>query len=147
MAAPIGNNYNMKYKTPEERQALCKLVCDHLKEGYDQGTFKPCDWDTVERYIKDFPEDFPSEKVEQARRTGYLRLEKLGMLGMIGKLTGFNATVWIFMMKNKMGWRDKRDITSDGGKFDTGLSAIAALLQDAYNEPEEEEKKPNEDSS
>src|SRR5688572_10998862 len=36
--------------------------------------------------------------------------EQIGMAGMTGKISGFNATVWIFNMKNRFGWRDARDV-------------------------------------
>lgn len=32
--------------------------------------------------------------------------EQLGIDGMLGKVKGFNATIWIFNMKNRFRWRD-----------------------------------------
>lgn len=111
MPAPVGNNYNKKWKTPEERKKACEAVCEHLAQGLSQDCFPDADWDTVERYIKDFPEDFPAEKIKEARRKGRMFWEGAGRDGAIGKIPNFNATSWIFNMKNryKEDWRDKHD--------------------------------------
>jgi hypothetical protein len=111
MSAPEGNNYNMKWKTPEERKAACESVCKHLEQGLSQNCFPDADWDTVERYMKEFPQDFPSEKIKEARRKGRMLWEGMGRDGAFGKVPNFNATSWIFNMKNryKEDWRDKHE--------------------------------------
>lgn len=32
--------------------------------------------------------------------------EEIGMLGMLGKIKGFKASVWIYIMKSRFGWRN-----------------------------------------
>lgn len=113
MSAPVGNNYAMKYKTSEERQALCQKYIDYVKLGRSKEYFPECDYDTFQRYCRDFPEDFPTEKIAEAERTGLGRLEEFGFAGMLGKIPGFNVTAWIFIMKNRAKWRDKFDVTSN----------------------------------
>lgn len=39
-----------------------------------------------------------------------LTLESIGLKGMMGKLPGFNASTFIFTMKNKCNWSDKQEI-------------------------------------
>lgn len=36
------------------------------------------------------------------------------MAGIVGKIPGFNASVWIFNMKNRFKWRDRHDIEVQG---------------------------------
>ncbi len=108
MPAPKGNNFNVKWKTPEDRKAACEAVCAHLAEGFSKASFPLADWDTVERYMADFPEDFPAKKVEKALRLQKFEWERLGLKGVRGEIDGFNATAWIFNMKNRFRaeWND-----------------------------------------
>ena len=41
--------------------------------------------------------------------------ERLGVRGAAGLVDGFNATAWIFNMKNRAHWRDKHEVTGEGG--------------------------------
>ena len=72
---------------------------------------------TVKKYIKEYPEDFDSEKIEAAKRESLLFWEKMGIDGTRGKIPFFNAGSWIFNMKNRAGWTDKVD-HDHGGKVE-----------------------------
>jgi hypothetical protein len=118
LAAPKGNDFNVKWKTPEERQAACDAFCAHIAEGYSMDSFPDASAKTIRSYAKAYPEDFPAEKLERAARESLLVWERLGMQGAKGEIAGFNATSWIFNMKNRAGWRDKIEATTppgDGG--------------------------------
>lgn len=128
MAAPIGNNFNQKYKTSEERQTLCKAYCDYIKQGYSKSFFPECDYDTFEAYCAKFPEDFPTDIIKQAEREGMHALEKIGFESSLGQIKGFVPASWIFIVKKKLGWRDKSDVTSDGEKINVIFDA--SLKQD-----------------
>lgn len=120
MAAPKGNDYNVKWKTPEERKAVCKKYCKHLSQGLSEKSFPECDIKTIKRYVEDYPKDFPPDLIADAKRRGRLLWEKAGLDGMwMGNK--FNDRVWSFNMKNryKEDWRDSHDITSGGEKLDT----------------------------
>ncbi len=112
-SAPSGNDYAVKFVTPEERQALCKAWCDHIRHGYSKESFPLCSYKTLEHYAKKFPSDFPSDIREQAYREGMLKWEKIGMGGTSGKLRGFNAMSYKFIIQNKYGWKDKQEMSSD----------------------------------
>lgn len=117
-----GNNYAMKWKTSEERKRICALLCKHLSEGFHQDMFEEADWDTVERYMKDFPEDFPSDQITHAKRLGYKFLYHLGLKGTAGELKGrFNDKSWKFIMQNKYAWKERHDFTSDDEKLESPI--------------------------
>ena len=111
MAAPKGNNFNKKWKTSLDRKKAFKAVCDHIESGLSRQSFPLADWDTVEAYLKDFPEDFPADRLQEAFRRQRLKWEEWGIDGMRGKIPGFNATTWKFNMKNRFPreWRDKQE--------------------------------------
>jgi len=115
MAAPKGNNYNKKWKTKEERQAAFRAICEHLASGLSKACLPMCDWDTVEAYMDNHPDDFPADKLREAMRRQMLVWEKIGLEGTMGEIKGFNATSWSFNMKNRFprDWRDKQDIDFD----------------------------------
>jgi hypothetical protein len=118
MPAPKGNNYGKKWKTPEDRKAACAAVCEHLSKGLSKKCFPLADWDTVEAYIRDYPEDFPSEKIKEAERLNLKFWESIGVDGATGANKDFNAASWIFNMKNRFrsDWTDttKQDVNVTG---------------------------------
>lgn len=111
MAAPEDNNYAMKFKTPEERQALRDAYIQHIQSGLSDECFPECDMDTFHRYEQDFPEDFPTDMLNAARRRRQLFWEKAGVDGTMGQIKGFNAKSWQFNMGNRFGWKEKREDT------------------------------------
>ncbi len=113
MPAPKGNDFAKKWKTPEERQAVCERFCLHIGKGFSMDCFPDASAKTIRHYVKAYPDDFPPEKLEEAARRGLLWWERLGRAGAAGKISHFNATAWIFNMKNRAGWRDKSDIQAD----------------------------------
>lgn len=108
MAAPAGNDFNMKFKTSEERKALCDDWCLHLTEGFTRESFPRCDPQTFRRYMRDFPDDFDTQKIKEAEAYQIMQWEK--RLHRIADTNEGNATAVIFGLKNIAGWRDKQDI-------------------------------------
>tara|TARA_R110000765_G_scaffold48435_4_gene99071 strand:- start:5744 stop:6190 length:447 start_codon:yes stop_codon:yes gene_type:complete len=120
IGAPKGNNNSLKWKTPDARQKAFDEVCKHLEAGYSKMSFPLADWDTVEWYCKKYPVDFPTERLKEAMRKHLLKWESIGVNGVKGEITGFNATAWIFNMKNRFraDWNDtvKNELSGpDGG--------------------------------
>lgn len=118
VGAPEGNTNAMKYKTPEERRALCEKFCSYLKAGKPKNYFPDCDFDTIQRYMKDFPIDFPTEQIEAAEREGKQKLIEVGYAGMLGKVPGFREKTWQFIVQNMTDWRLRKDVTTDGEKIE-----------------------------
>ncbi len=130
MGAPKGNTYNKKYQTQKERKELCEQVCEHLRKGLSQECFSKCDWDTVERVIKDHPKDFPADRLRQARKKGREFWEKIGVRQSV---TGKgSAASWKFNMANRYGWAEKQDHTTGGKQL--GVIVLPELNGNEENE-------------
>lgn len=93
-----------KYK-PE----YCEKLIAHMADGYTFDTFMPeVSNDTLFEWLKLHPE-FAEAKKAALKHSKKWWLS-MGRAGMGGKIKGFNATVWIFCMKNMHGWRDVQEI-------------------------------------
>jgi hypothetical protein len=119
MAAPPGNNFAEKFKTSEERQALCEAWCNWISEGRAKEGFPLCDPQTFRVYCEKYPKDFDTEKIGAAERANFAWWEEESrkMMWMGSKST--NASILIFNFKNRFKWRDQVDVTSDGKRLDT----------------------------
>lgn len=99
-----------KYK-PE----YCDQLIEHMKEGlsYDSfaGLIRVND-DTLREWEKKHSEFAAAKK--EARRLQALFWEKLGRAAAAGKVEGFNATAFVWMTKNMLGWREKTDLEVSG---------------------------------
>lgn len=113
--APEDNNNAELFKTKAERAEVFKEACKHLSEGFSKASFPPCTWETVENMIEKYPVEFDTLKLDVAKRTGFKWWEKVGMGGLTHK--GFQSSVWIFNMKNRMGWRDQIDFGAETVNF------------------------------
>lgn len=92
-----------KYK-PE----YCEMLIDHMEAGYSFPSFSAVinvNPDSLYEWAKVHPE------FSDAKKRGYMKslmvYERMGKLGINGKIKNFNVTAWIFSMKNKFGWRDR----------------------------------------
>lgn len=79
----------------------------------ERGTFSNGLWD---RWLKD--EEVFSKTIKKGRAMSARWWEKRGRQSLDD--SGFNYTGWYMNMKNRFGWKDKQDITSDGEKI-TGI--------------------------
>jgi len=60
---------------------------------------------TLYNWEKEHPEFLEAKR--KAFEANRIFWERIGLAGMAGKIDGFNATVWIFNMKNRHHWRDR----------------------------------------
>ena len=96
-----------KYK-PE----MCQQVIGFMAKGYSKeaaaaqiGVHR----DTLYEWAKVHP--MFSDAIKLAEGKSLLFWEKLGIDGAMGKISHFNASSWIFTMKNRFRWRDNPDLT------------------------------------
>lgn len=133
---------HMKYPDQGTRRAFWADLCTHISGGYSMQSYPGADEDTIYKYGADFPEDCPMAALNEAKRKSRLFWERIGMAGATGKMEGFNAASWIFNMKNRAGWVDKREITGkDGGPIEQKNSLTIVdenALKNALNEIESE---------
>ena len=103
------------------KKEYCKMLVEHMKEGLSFRTFGAvigvCE-DTLHEWCKKHREF--SESKKEGALYSELFWSKMGRSGAAGKINGFNATAWIFNMKNRFGWRDKKEI-------DTNITASEGL--------------------
>lgn len=93
---------------------LCMMLINHMSQGFDFESFAAkLEYMTAARLYdwtnrhKSFAE---AKKVGEALCKQWWINMGRGAVG--GKIPNFNASVWIFTMKNMFGWRDKHDIKS-----------------------------------
>lgn len=106
MAAPKGNQFNVKLKDPEMRQRAYKAYCEYIKEGmpleyftFIEGEYGCCK-KTLENYIKSAPDDFPAILMKEAYRERYKKMHEEGMKLMQGTYKNGSPVVWQTLMRN-----------------------------------------------
>lgn len=86
---------------------LCEKLVDHLEQGFSLesfGAIANCHSDMLYKWRKKYPEFDEACRVGQAK--GRYFWEKMGQEGAQGLIKNFSATVWIFTMKCRFGYRD-----------------------------------------
>lgn len=89
----------------------CEMLVDHMAKGFSFESFAgvvKTSMQTLRVWTQKHPE------FEQAKDEGMARCrlfwEKIGIGGALGQIENFNATSFIFNMKNRWGWRDRVEI-------------------------------------
>jgi len=103
-----------------------ELLIEHFKKGHSLKSFGATigvHSATIFRWLSDTDDEgrplYPDfiEAREIADGYGLLFYEDIGLKGVKGAKTeempGFNVTAWIFIMKNRFNWRDKKDVTTN----------------------------------
>ena len=148
-------NYKTKTKTityvtgrpTKYNPSLCKDLIEHMKEGLSFEAFAGkhrVSKDTMYVWLNKHPEFANAKNIG----TDLCRLfwEKTGRAGVLGKIPNFNATVWIFNMKNRFGWRDKHEIEqSVFADINITMEKIETLREELSIEAEKDRKKLIED--
>lgn len=109
---PVGRP--TKYK-PE----YCDLLIEHMTQGLSFQSFAGvvgCCIETLYEWERSYPDFLDAKRLGLGR--GRLFWEKVGIEAALGKITGYNATTWVFNMKNRFDWTDKRELS---GKLETSV--------------------------
>jgi hypothetical protein len=98
--------------------AMCEAVIECGKAG--MGKLETCAelgicYDTFQTYQEQHPAFFEAVKMAQMQSQAWW--EKSGRVATFGGYEGFNATSYIFQMKNRFpnDWRDKREVDGNLG--------------------------------
>jgi len=91
------------------KEKYCEMLIKHMATGLSFGTFGAIidiSEPTLYEWLKVHPEFLKSQKTALLKNKVFW--EQAGIDGM-GKGKDFNAAVWIFNMKNRFNWKDKRE--------------------------------------
>jgi hypothetical protein len=111
------------------------MLIDHMKQGQSLFSFSAVinvNQDSLYEWEKRHPSFSEAIKAGRAQQANFW--EKTGIKATHGKIPGFNATAFIWMTKNMLGWRDKQDIElsgKEGTPIQVQTSDAAQSLTDA----------------
>lgn len=120
--------------------ALIEDLVKHMTQGLSFESFAGrvgVHKDTLYEWLKHHPEFSDAKKRGEAG--SLLFWEKLGLLGVVGKQKGFNATMWIFNMKNRFKWRDYWEEPEKNNQSDALRNALSAIREE--NKPKKQKAK------
>ena len=96
------------------KKEYCEMLLSHMEEGLSFKSFAGvirASRATLYNWAEKYPE------FEEAKEIGdslsLLWWEKLGVDAAKGNIEGFNSASWIFNMKNRHDWRDRKDVSAD----------------------------------
>lgn len=111
------------------KKEYCDMIVEHMAQGLSKESFAGAigvDEKTIYNWEKEHKPFFQSVKKGEAASKFFW--EKLGLSGVNGDIEGFNATTWIFNMKNRFRWTDKQEITGpSGGPIKTETKVLTVV--------------------
>lgn len=94
------SSYNPKY---------CEEIVEYMRQGFSKIAFAAhigINVSSIYEWERNYPEFSVAIKVAEQECQKYW--ENMGNMGAMGMIPNFNATAWIFNMKNRFKWRDKQ---------------------------------------
>lgn len=156
MGGEIGNKFAIKLKDPAIRQKAYKSYCAFIAGGkpkeawhYNDGEHSVC-WKTMDRYIKENPEEFPSLLMQEAKAKRYMVWLEKGEKLMEGKFKNGSPVVWQTIMRNifrEIGW-DKEDAKhqSDPAAIEAAARLMTQIAHAQRAQQKNAEPEPIEDT-
>lgn len=111
----------MKLGRPTKyKRKYCQTATDLLSKGYSKealageiGISRQCLYEWLTKY-KEF-----GDTVQVGEAKAQHVWEELGMKAAQGQATNFNTLVWMFVMKNRFGWKERQDVTTNDSQITT----------------------------
>jgi len=109
-----GNKNAMKLNTPELRKEVFRQYCEWISHGWSRKSFVfdhpdiSITWETVEKYMRDFPEELNENDRKVAEAVALKYWESQGVAMMTGQMDKCEPAIYQMMMRNKFGW-DKHE--------------------------------------
>lgn len=94
--------------------SYCDKVLELMSKGFSKQAVAGelgISRDTFYAWVKAHKDFSDTIKISEMR--SLLFWENIGIDGMMGKITGFRPAVWIFVMKNRFGWKDNVSLTDE----------------------------------
>jgi hypothetical protein len=116
--ANLGNQNAAKLTEPELKAEAYRQYCAWIAEGWSKESFVfkhpslSLTYKTMERYIREFPTDFPPLHKEMAESQSLHKWEAEGVHMMQGKVDKCQPAIYQMMMRNKFKW-DKEEKKED----------------------------------
>jgi len=95
-------------RPPKYKKEYCQMLIDHMATGMSFESFAAeieTHRGTLYNWKKQYPEFLNAHKIGIDKMTKFF--EKIGLMGMAGKIPGFNPTVYVWTTKNKLRWTDR----------------------------------------
>jgi hypothetical protein len=112
--AQPGNTHALKFVGAELRQEAYRQFCAHLAKGksleswYFEHPDMTLTYKTMQKYMAQFPEEFPAIQLEVAKMKGYQLWEDVVADSATGRNKDANTASLQMLMRNKFRW-DKPD--------------------------------------
>ncbi len=106
MAAPEGNQFARKLTSPELKAEAYRQYCTHIAGGASKDSFVfdhpeiQLTSRTMEKYICEEPEDFPSIHKEIAEAKSLAHWEKIGKGLLVGEIKGGQPAIFQMFIKH-----------------------------------------------
>ena len=125
---PVGRPTDYK---PE----YCEQLVEHMAKGLTFESFAGV-IDTHRGTLYDWKNAHPefADAHKKAIEKSMLFWDNLGVLGVVGKVEGFNTAAWIFNMKNRHKWTDRQEVTGDA---QAPLNAVIEVVRQKQESPTE----------
>jgi hypothetical protein len=111
------------------RQLFARLL-KHVECGYSLDCFQELSIESINTFLKEFPEEFCRESLDQSLRGGKRYWEDIGVRQADGKCLG-NSRSWVYNMMNRFGWTDKAKVETET----KGAITVSVVNYGTHNAP------------
>ena len=115
--AKPNNTHARKLTEPELRIEAYRQYCEYIAAGKSKEAWTfdhpeiTLTWKSMEKYIREFPNELPSNKKEEAEAKSLEHWNKLGVDMMVGVIPKCQPAIYQMFMRNKFGWDRENHVT------------------------------------